>query len=69
MKGSEDLQLPRMTLTRRRPGRYAQCNTTPNSRWLTDSEEKAIIQHIIELSERAFRPRLADVEDMANQLL
>jgi hypothetical protein len=57
------------TLMRRRTGRPARRDTTPNSRRLTGSEEKAIIQYVIELSERAFPPRLRGIEDMANRLL
>ena len=59
----------RRTLGRRRAGRPAQRDVTPKSRRLTDSEEKAIIQYIIELDARSFPPRLRSVEDMANQLL
>jgi hypothetical protein len=36
---------------------------------LTQSEEEAIVQYVIELDARAFPPRLSGVEDMANQLL
>ena len=54
---------------RRRAGKPAQRNTMPNSRWLTDSEEEAIVQYILELIARAFLPRLCSVEDIANQLL
>ena len=61
--------VPASTLRRRRAGRPARRDTIPNSRRLTDSEEKALVQYIIELSERAFPPRLRGVEDMANQLL
>jgi hypothetical protein len=57
------------TLIRRRDGRPTRRNTTPKSRRLTDSEERAIVQYIIELSLRAFPPRLRGVEDMVNQLL
>ena len=59
----------RKTLGRRRAGRPARRDTTPKSRRLTDSEEKAIIQYIIELDARSFPPRLRGVEDMANHLL
>ena len=58
--------VPASTLCRRRAGRPARRDTIPNSRRLTDSEEKALVQYIIELSERAFPPRLRGVEDMAN---
>ena len=59
----------RMTLTRRRAGRLSRRDTTPKSRRLTDSEENAIVQYIVELVARSFPPRLRGVEDMANQLL
>ena len=58
-----------MTLSDRRAGRPARCNTPANSRKLTDLEEKTIIQYIIKLYTRAFYPRLLYVEDMANRLL
>ena len=61
--------VPYTTLYHRRVGRPARRDSTPNSRRLTDSEEKAIVQYIIVLSERAFPPRLASVEDMAKKLL
>ena len=61
--------VPYTTLYHRRAGMYARRDTTSNSRRLTNSEEKAIVQYMIELSERAFPPRLVGVEDMANQLL
>ena len=57
------------TLGRRRAGKPARCDITPNSKKLTQSEEKALIRYIIELNARAFPPRLSGVEDMANQLL
>jgi hypothetical protein len=36
---------------------------------LTESEERVIVQYIIDLSTRAFFTRMRDVEEMANQLL
>ncbi len=57
------------TLRRRRASCLARRDTTPNSRRLTNSEEKAIIQYIIKLDTRSFLPRLHSVEDIANQLL
>ena len=62
-------EVPRMTLSRRRAGRPARCDTSLKSRKLTKLEEEAIIQYILELGTRSFPPRLRDVEDMANQLL
>ena len=61
--------VPESTLRHRRNGMPTRRDIPANLRRLTDSEEKAIVQHVIELSKRAFPPRLAGVEDMANQLL
>jgi hypothetical protein len=57
------------TIRNRQDGKPARCDTTPNSRRLTNLEEKAIVQYIIDLAARSFPPRLRGVEDMANQLL
>lgn len=57
------------TIRRRRDGSSARRDTVPNSRKLTQLEEEAIVQHVIELCTRSFPPRLRGVEDMANQLL
>ena len=35
---------------------------------LDKTEEEVIVQHILNLVERGFPPRLADVADMANSL-
>jgi hypothetical protein len=59
----------RRTLGWRRAGKPARRDITANSKKLTQSEEEANVQYIIELSIRAFPPRLSGVEDMANQLL
>jgi hypothetical protein len=40
-----------------------------NSRKLTDLEERAIVQYVLDLDSRSFPPRLRYVEDMANKLL
>jgi hypothetical protein len=61
--------VPYTTLYCRRAGRPLQRDTTPNSKKLTQFEEEAIVQYIIELDIRAFPPRLSSVEDIANQLL
>ncbi|RKK06497.1 hypothetical protein BFJ65_g18694 [Fusarium oxysporum f. sp. cepae] len=57
------------TIRRRRDGSAARHDTVPNSRKLTQLEEEAIVQYVIELCTRSFPPRLRGVEDMANQLL
>ena len=61
--------VPYTTLYDRRAGRSARRDLPANSRDLTDSEEKAIVQYITELYARSFPPRLRSVEDMANHLL
>ena len=59
-------RVSRTTLTGRRNGLAARRDISANSRKLTDLEEEAIVQFIIELYTRSFPPRLASVEDMAN---
>ena len=61
--------VPYTTLHRRRGGQPARRDCPANSRKLTVLDEETIVQYVIELSERAFPPRLGGVEDMANQLL
>ena len=56
------------TIRRRLKCLKARAEIRPNSMNLTDSEERAIIQYIIDLSSRSFPPRLTGVEDIANQL-
>jgi len=36
---------------------------------LTELEEEVLVQHILNIDERGFAPRLAGVEDMANYIL
>jgi hypothetical protein len=54
------------TLSRQRASRPARRDITPNSRRLTDSEEEAIVQYIVELVTRSFPLRLRGIEDIAN---
>lgn len=61
--------VPRTTLQRRRAGRPSRRDINPPRQRLTNLEESAIIDYIIDLDTRAFPPRLAMVEDMANRLL
>lgn len=60
--------VPRTTLRDRRAGRPSRVNTMANSRNLTNSEEQVIVEHILELVERGYPPRLSDVANMANSL-
>jgi hypothetical protein len=57
------------TLLRRKRGQRAQADTTPPHQRLTNLEESAIIQYVLDLDSRSFPPRLRGVEDMANRLL
>ena len=61
--------IPATTIRHRRDGRTARRDTRPNSTKLTESEEEAIVQYVIELVTRSFPPRLRGVEEMANHLL
>lgn len=61
--------VPHTTLTMRLRGTSSRRDSTPKSRKLTDAEEGAILQHILDLHARSFPPRLANVEDTANKLL
>ena len=54
------------TIRRRLAGQPARRDTTPNSKKLTQSEEEALVQYVLELDTRGFPPRLGGVEDMAN---
>ncbi|KAJ3552712.1 hypothetical protein NPX13_g11049 [Xylaria arbuscula] len=61
--------IPYTTLYDRIHGRTSRSDFIPKSRKLTNLEELTIVQYILDLDARAFPPRLAGVEDMANQLL
>jgi hypothetical protein len=61
--------IPEATLRHRMNGRRARQDTRTNSTKLTELEENAILQNILDLDSRGFPPRLADVGDMANILL
>ena len=59
----------RTSLHRRRDGIAARRDSTINSKKLTDLEELAIVQYILNLDSKGFPPRCSSVEDMANRLL
>ena len=61
--------IPWTTVRDRINGAASQRDFIPKSRKLTNSEESAILEQIIDLDSRAFPPRLSAVEDMANLLL
>ncbi len=60
--------IPYNTLRDRRASKPTRHDIPANLRNLTDLEEQTIVQYIIELSTRAFPPRLRGVEDIANHL-
>jgi hypothetical protein len=56
-------------LSKRAAGMTSRANSIPNSLKLTRTEERAIVQYILDLDVRGFAPCLCKVEDMANKLL
>ena len=62
-------RVDRKTLSRRLGGILSRRDATPNSRKLTNLEEDAILQRVLDLDARGFPPRLRLVEDMASKLL
>ncbi len=61
--------VPKSSLQARMNGRTPRRDYRPKTHKLTETEEEAIIQYILDLDMRGFPPRLAGVEDMANLLL
>jgi hypothetical protein len=61
--------VPRRTLVDRRAGRRSRRDCEPNSKRLTNLEEEAIVQRILEESLRGIPPLKANVRDMADRLL
>ena len=60
---------PRSTLRDRRRGVLPRADSTPNGIKLTNAEEKAIIDRILDLDLRGFPPSKDILRDMANKLL
>ena len=65
-KAAKIFQVSLTTLHSRMNGRRARQDTRPGSCRLSELEEKAIVQYILDLDARGFSPRISDVEDMAN---
>ena len=61
--------VPKSILNDRRAGKLAQSDYQPNSKKLTQLEEKVIVDYILDLYLREFAPRYAAIRDMADQLL
>jgi hypothetical protein len=66
---ARDYLVPRSTLRGRRAGVLCRADCKPKSMKLTETEESAIIQHILELDGRGFPPTKSMVRQMANKLL
>lgn len=67
-RAAKTYEVPESTLRARLSGRLSRRDTQPNSRIMTNLEEEVIVKHILDLDARAFPPRIADVEAMANSL-
>ena len=57
------------TLRRRLAGTPSRRDYMPKTMALRGSEEVAIVRHVINMVDKGYPPRLANVEDMANSLL
>ena len=61
--------VPETTLRNRMSGTPSKAETQPKNRLLDELEEKVLLEHIIDLDNRGFSPKLEAVEDMANHIL
>jgi hypothetical protein len=61
--------IPESTLRGRVHGSLARRDRTPNSRKLTNLEEQALVEHLLDLDSRGFGPTVQATADMANYLL
>jgi hypothetical protein len=61
--------VPESTLRSRLAGITSRRDCQANLKKLTNPEEEAIIQHVLDLNSRGFPPSLNDVRYMANKLL
>ena len=68
-KLSSAYEVPYSTLVHRFTGRCARADIIPPLQKLTPTEEKSIVDRILDLNTRAFPVRLQHVKDMANILL
>lgn len=50
-------------------GAKPKAESRPKAQLLDELEGKVIVQHIMDLDNRGFPPRLEDVKDMANYIL
>ena len=62
-------EIPKVILRSRINGRILKDHSRHGRQKLTESEENAIVQYVLDLDERGFPPRIASVKDMANFFL
>jgi hypothetical protein len=68
-KAAQIYDVPNTTLRHRMDGMHSRAETRPKNQLLDELEEQVLIQHIIDLDDRGFSPRLKDIEDMAKNIL
>jgi hypothetical protein len=68
-KAAQIYDVPDATLRHRINGRAPKTEIRPKNRLLSELEEEVIIQHIVDLDNRGFSPRLKDIEDIAKNIL
>jgi hypothetical protein len=68
-KATQIYDVPETTLRSRRKGAKPKAEDRPKTRLLNKLEEEVLVQHIVDLDNRGFSPRLKDIEDMANNIL
>jgi helix-turn-helix, Psq domain/Tc5 transposase DNA-binding domain len=61
--------VPTTTLRDRIAGATPMPERESKNRLLNKLEEEVLVQHIVDLDNRGFSPRLKDIEDMANNIL
>jgi helix-turn-helix, Psq domain/Tc5 transposase DNA-binding domain len=68
-KAAQIYDVPKSTLHDRINGTKPTTEYRSKNRLLGELEEEVLIQHIVDLDNRGFSPRLKDIEDMANNIL
>ena len=68
-KAAKLYRVPYLTLTNRINGAPPHSEYWSKNHNLTELEEEVLVQHIFNIDERGFAPRLTGVEDMANYIL
>jgi hypothetical protein len=69
LAAAQAFKVSHITLRERRNGRPCRADCTPNSKKLTEIEERSIIDHALDLDTRGFQLNLDMLRDMADKLL